>query len=384
MSEGAEKQGTCVHCGMTGESFKGCTTPVCAARGMSFIPDSHMSKDPLKIPDPLIGRTVHDHLVVSLIGRGGFGRVLLALNKDSGLKVAIKVLDLKGASLNREEVALRNFDRESRALARLRHPSIVRLYGHGVFEDEPYLIMEYLDGGKTLEQEMRARALGSGGYRVEEVRSVVAQLLDALEEIHEAGLVHRDIKPGNLIIQRVAGNDRFLRLLDFGLAKDLQHSVHTDFVMGTPQYMAPEQLRERRILPATDLYALAVLAILLLTGQRVFPQKDPQAMFAAKLSPSYDPTKPLESLALPQSVRNFFRKALALRPEDRFETVARFRSAWNDALQSVDGHLLETTLDLGQEATDPVFPQERAQSEGIRRWLERERRRLEESDDLGI
>ena len=370
MSENAEPTGICPHCGTTGQAGRRCVERTCGHKTRHLIPREHATPD--VEPDPMIGRMLDEHLLVRLIGQGGFGKVFLAIQQPVGLRTAVKLLDLSNMDAAKAEVALRNIEREARALAALSHPSIVRLYRYGIFGDQPYLVMEYLEDARGLDQEMKDRWRRKDWFPRETARAILGQLMDGLQAAHTRDIIHRDIKPGNIMLQEVEGNPLLVRLLDFGLAKDLSQGSLTETVIGTPDYMAPEQLRQLLIGPPTDLYALACLAVELLTGKRPFPSGDTQAVIAAKLDPAFDPTAPLETIQAPEEVRRFFRRALAVRSRDRFPNVAEFRRG---LLASIDALGTPTPPITGDGSwTDG---KDAARRGGLMRWLDHDRRRID-------
>ena len=307
-----------------------------------------------------------------LWGTGGFGKVYLAIQQPIGLKTAVKLLDLSAMDESKSEVALRNFEREAKALAALSHPSVVRLYRYGIFGDQPYLVMEYLEDGHGLDQEMRDRWKAKDWFSRNTARTILTQLMDGLAAAHGRDIIHRDLKPSNIMLQEVAGNPLLVRILDFGLAKDLSQGALTETVIGTPDYMAPEQIRRLLMGPQTDLYALACLAIELLTSKRPFPRGDTQALIAAKLDPEYDPTAPLESIQAPEAVRRFFRRALAIRSQDRFPDVTEFRRGLLASIEALSAPVPKVTG--GGNWTED---REAARRGGLLRWLDHDRRRID-------
>lgn len=179
------------------------------------------------------------------LGAGGMAAVWLARDERLGRHVAIKALS---DTLAGEEGYVRRFRREARVAAGLSHPNLVRVFDFGD-DPRPYLVMEYVEGG-TLAQHLRdERELDCNG--------LVRRLLDALDHVHEARIVHRDVKPANVLM----GTDRRARLTDFGIAQpeDATQLTQTGGVMGTMRYLAPEVLEGEPATPASDLYALGML-----------------------------------------------------------------------------------------------------------------------------
>ncbi len=194
------------------------------------------------------------------LGRGAMGAVYLARYKD-GRRVALKFI---GAGVAANPKAYERFEREAEILKQLKHPNIIRLFGHGKHQKMPYYAMEYVEG-QTLAEVLLRR----GRLPWEEVVALGKQLCAALQHAHEHGIIHRDIKPSNLMVLP----DGTLKLTDFGIAKDLDVTQLTsdNCTVGTAIYMSPEQCKgERTITHKSDLYSLGVVLYELLTGQKPF------------------------------------------------------------------------------------------------------------------
>ena len=198
--------------------------------------------------------------IVKELGKGGMGAVLLGRDDLSGQEVAIKILP---ESLADDEKAVARFDREAQALARLDHPNIVPLLTYAVDGAKRYIVMKYV-AGDTLQSRIEKSKMLS----FQECRFIIAALLDGLSYAHQHGVVHRDIKPGNVLTTE---HDR-VYLADFGIAKmqtDLR-LTRPDMVVGSPQYMSPEQVTGKEISPATDLYSCGLILFEMLTGRPPF------------------------------------------------------------------------------------------------------------------
>ena len=278
--------GICPSCEQHGPVGSVCVEAVCARRKYHFIPRAAWKGDG---GDSLIGRTVGDYLLTGMLGRGGFGKVYRALQLPILMPSAVKLMDRPGGSEETTRRLLDKFRGEAQALAQLGHPNIVRLLKYGQHDGAPYLVMELVDGARTLKAEMEARAQARRRFEPDELQHVLGQLLDGLEAAHDKQIVHRDIKPENVMLQTVNRDREFVRILDFGLAKFVEARTETSQFAGTPMYFAPEQIDRRGIGPWTDLYAVGVIAFEMLTGQRPFDGQTFEQILVQKMDPSFDP-----------------------------------------------------------------------------------------------
>ena len=324
-----EIAGKCPHCEYSGHVGELCQERVCVRKGYHFIPLRYFEelKDkPFHSRDQHIGLVLGDYLVVGEVGKGGFGKVYLALQLPVLMKAALKLM-IRGASdAATAATLLKKFEGEAISLARLNHPNIVRLLKYGTFIDMPYIVMEYVDGGRTLKQEVTERVFIGDGFETETSRHIIDQILNALESAHVGKIIHRDIKPENIMLQQVAGDKYFVRILDFGLSKFVEERTQTSMVVGTPTYMAPEQITGKNIGPWTDLYAVGVITFEMLTGRRPFSGKSRQELFARKLDPNYNPLERISDCHYPQIVLDFFRKAVSRDIETRFQDVQEYKA----------------------------------------------------------
>jgi serine/threonine protein kinase len=260
-------------------------------------------------PEEALPKRMSGHKILSEIGSGGMGRVLLGVDEALGRRVAIKVLNSR--YLNNSLLRSR-FMQEARAMARLSHPNIVRIYNLGQPEEIPHFVMEYVEGTSLTEA---ARAL-TLEQKVELMRKTVL----AVEFLHQHQVVHRDLKPGNILV----GPDLEPKVLDFGLA----HQAHSDpsltlagEIMGTPDYFSPEQSRADPSLDArTDIFSLGVILYQLLTGALPF-RADTLPDQMQKIC-TQDPVLPRHlNKHIPGDLQNVCLKALEKNPEDRYQTT---------------------------------------------------------------
>jgi serine/threonine protein kinase len=269
-----------------------------------------------------------------LIGQGGMGRIYLAEDRELGRKVAVKVLDDRFAN---DERLRERFKREALTAARLSsHPHVVTIFDVGEWHGRPFIVMEYLPGG-TLGERTRRQPVAPGA-----ALAWLGQAAEALDAAHGLGIVHRDVKPANLLFDE--RDD--LAVADFGIARIADDTdtgmTATGTVLGTAGYLAPEQALGQPAGPASDLYSLGVLGYELLTGARPFERGSDTAEAAAHIN---EPVPPASARRpeLPPSVDRVFERALAKDPSARYPNAAAFVGALDNALS-------------GRESTTRVLP----------------------------
>ncbi|MCA9523125.1 MAG: serine/threonine-protein kinase [Myxococcales bacterium] len=322
--------GICPHCESAGNPGEACGRELCRRKGYHFIPQSSFEKiaaTPYEERDPLFGRMVDDYLVAGQLGEGGFGKVYLALQMPLFMMCALKLMVRRNTERQMFETMTRRFRDEAMSLAKLRHPNIVKLLKYGAFLDRPYLVMEYVDNARTLEDYIFEFDRGTRGFELSTLRQIVEQVFNALESAHAQKIVHRDLKPENIMLQQVTGNAYFSRILDFGLAKIIEGSMATTMMAGTPVYMAPEQLGGRGIGPWTDVYALGVILFELLIGVTPFPGDTVEAVIGQKIDPTFGPFSRPPGCELPPFFLGFCKRAMAVAVEERYNQVTEFREA---------------------------------------------------------
>jgi eukaryotic-like serine/threonine-protein kinase len=250
------------------------------------------------------------------IGRGGMGDIYRATDSVLGREVAVKILAERYAQ---DDSVRQRFTREALAAARLSgERNIVTIFDVGEHEERPYIVMEYLGGG-SLEDVLRKE----GAQPPQRAFAWLEQAGRALDTAHARGIVHRDVKPGNLLLDR-EGN---VHVADFGIASavGMDSLTMTGTVLGTAGYLSPEQAQGERATPASDRYALAVVAFELLAGSRPFEADSPTAEAAAHVN------APVPSVSaygqLPRELDRCFERALAKDPAQRFPTCAEFVAA---------------------------------------------------------
>jgi tRNA A-37 threonylcarbamoyl transferase component Bud32 len=263
--------------------------------------------------------TLGRYRIVRELGRGAMGRVYLAHDDTIDRPVALKTMQVIAALPQAERAAARErFASEARAAGRLSHPGIVTIFDVGESDGVPYLAMEYLDGN-TLD----AFAAPDTRLPLNEVVEITALAAEALHVAHAAGIVHRDIKPGNLL--RVARGK--VKILDFGLAKNALVAMTQDgTLMGTPSYMSPEQVRGGTVDGRADLFSLAVVLYELVTGRKPFPG-DSVSTVLYRIVHDDPPMKTPALTELPEGLRLFLRRALAKDPVKRYQNGNTFAEA---------------------------------------------------------
>ncbi len=274
--------------------------------------------------DPLAGRILSDrYRVVRRLAEGGMGRVYLAEQQlgTASREVAVKVLH---ASHSRDETLRQRFYRECEVVAHLSHPNTIQFYDFGELEDgRLFIVMEYI-AGRSL-----ASLSTEAPLPLPRVEHIVRQIVGSLAEAHAAGVVHRDLKPDNILLTTRGGEPDFVKVCDFGIAKRNARSDASltlqGTVVGTPQYMSPEQLTGGEVDARSDIYALGLIVYELLAGTRPFLARTP-AEWAAKHT-AEEPTSLDQHEAtrgLPAEMKRAVMRALAKLPDDRPPTVRAF------------------------------------------------------------
>jgi len=275
-------------------------------------------------------RELGSYQLGELLGRGGMGEVYKATHRMLARPAAIKLIrtEMLGAvDAEAARLAVTRFRREAEAAANLRSPHTVELYDFGVTEDGTlYLVMEFLDG-MDLESLVRKTGPLPGGR----VIYVLRQVCDSLEEAHTLGLVHRDIKPANIHLGQVGLRHDFVKVLDFGLVKEvsslsLEHSMATipgQMALGTPAYMAPELALGERVDGRADIYALGCVAYYLLTGQLVFEAEKAFQLIAKHLQTAPVPPSERTDRPISPELERLILKCLAKDAKDRPRSAAQ-------------------------------------------------------------
>ena len=271
--------------------------------------------------------------LVRPLGAGGMSTVWVAADMKLQTQVAVKLLSLQ---LARDATARGRFEREGRVVSKIDSPHLVQIYDQGLLEDGiPYMVMEWLEG-ETLRDRLQQR------HRMppREALSVVSQVARALVKAHEVGVVHRDVKPGNIFLLR-SEHGILVKLLDFGVAKVFERDEGDDFVtatnesLGTPAYMSPEQLRHAsQVDLQADLWAMAVLAYRLLIGRLPFSAADFPALCMAICSSDYPPPSRFD-YRWPPALDAWYARAFKLDPSHRFRSAPEASTSLSLALATL-------------------------------------------------
>ncbi|HEX9924605.1 MAG TPA: protein kinase [Anaerolineae bacterium] len=271
--------------------------------------------------EQLSGTMIKGYELRGRIGAGGFGAVYRALQSTVGREVAIKII-LPGFA-NRPEF-VRRFEVEAQTIARLEHMNITPLYDYWRDPEGAYLVMRYLRGGSLL------TALQDNAYDLESAALLLDQVASALAVAHRNHIIHRDIKPANILLDE-DGNGY---VADFGLAKDLDNGAvatsQPGDVVGTPDYLSPEQVRNELVTPRSDIYSLGLVLYEMLTGSHPFPESSPVERMFKQLN---EPVPKIASLDqnVAAAINDVVQKATAKNPDQRYKDVLALATAFREA-----------------------------------------------------
>jgi serine/threonine protein kinase len=286
-----------------------------------FCPTDGASLRPVGGSDPYIGQTIGDRYhILSLVGEGGMGRVYLAEHVRMNRQCAVKLMR---QNLVNEPDAAARFAREASNAARIIHPNVAAVFDYGETPERVvYLVMEFVDGEPLGEILMREKVLGPA-----RAAGIISQVADALSAAHELGIVHRDLKPDNIIVGQRSGRE-VAKVVDFGIAKAIgEHAkglTDTGMVIGTPEFMSPEQLVGDPVDARSDLYSLGCIAYLMLAGSHAADAPTRDAMLKRRLRER--PQGPREKNPLvPPELDSIVSRLLATAARDRYQTAAEVR-----------------------------------------------------------
>ena len=319
----------CPQCGREYET----TARFCPADGMALRP---------KDSDSLVGRVLADRYhILKRIGEGGMGRVYLGEHVKMNRQCAIKVMS--PALVNDSESAAR-FAREASSAARIIHPNVAAVFDYGESEGLIYLVMEFVDG-----QPLSRILAREAPLSVERALDLARQIADGLGAAHELGIIHRDLKPDNILVTRTRTGREVPKVVDFGIAKAVQDTTgesltRTGLVIGTPEFMSPEQLLGDPVDARSDLYALGCILHLMLTATPPFAASTREQMIKRRLTEEAPHVQQLDP-GLPDTVDRIVERLLARSPAERYGSAAEVR----DALSGT--HARRAAMDTGPRAT---------------------------------
>src|SRR3972149_4827408 len=264
----------------------------------------------------LIGKTLGPYRIIEQIGAGGMATVFKAYQRGTDRYVAVKILP---PYLSKDEQFAKRFQREAKAITRLEHAHILPIYDYGEADRITYIAMRYVDAG-TLKQR-----IAKGPLPLDEIARIIGQVGSALDYAHRIGIIHRDVKPANVLIDEQG--DTYLT--DFGLARMMEASdqlTASGVGVGTPTYMSPEQGQGNKVDHRSDIYSLGVVLFEMVTGHVPYEAETPMAVMLKHIT---DPL-PLPRLVnpnVPEAVERVILKALAKDPNDRYQAAGEMAQA---------------------------------------------------------
>ncbi|MFQ5471002.1 MAG: protein kinase [Gammaproteobacteria bacterium] len=285
--------------------------------------------------------TLGKYQILETIGRGGMGVIYKAHDPDMDRSVAIKTVRTDFLDEAEKQDLLKRFRGEAKAYGRLLHPNIVACYSCDEIDDLVYIVMEYVDGESLQQQLNRGKK-----FTIENTIAIIGQLLDALEYSHTHHVIHRDIKPGNIMILP----DGKMKVTDFGVAKvDSTHLTQTGHVVGSPDYMSPEQFQGKSADNRSDLYSVGVIFYQLLTGKKPFEGPDLGAVLHNVLNQT--PEKPSTiGEDIPPLLDAIVMTAISKSAKDRYQTADEFKNALSALSRETanEGQAAEPTINISQ------------------------------------
>lgn len=296
----------------------------------------------------LIGQTLGQYRIIEQIGEGGMATVFKAFQPGLNRDIALKVLPPHFA---KQADFTERFAREAQAIGNLHHPNILPVYDSGQDKGYSYLAMRYIPKAKTLTHEMKSP------MKTERIMEVISQIAGALEHAHKAGIIHRDVKPSNVLL-----DGQWALLSDFGLAKMVENPVEltgTGVGMGTPAYMSPEQGMGKKVDHRTDIYALGIILYEMLTGQVPHKAETPIATVMKRINEPLPLPRSLNP-NIPAPVERVLLKALAVNPADRFdhatELAESLKAAFGPNPNEVLPHVTATQVSPAKTAVPADQP----------------------------
>jgi predicted Ser/Thr protein kinase len=291
-------------------------------------------------PNAMIGKQIANYQITEKLGEGGMGVVYKGMDSNLGRPVAIKMLS---AQLAHDPEIVERFRAEARAQANLSHANLAVLYAFLVEDGTAFMVMEFVEG-QTFEQMIRAR----GPIPVETALPLFKQALLGVGAAHRVGIVHRDIKPSNIMLN----TQGVVKVMDFGIAKVVgtRGMTRTGMQLGTPAYMAPEQIQNKPIDTRTDIYALGITLYQMLSGQLPFQHESDFETMNSHVAATPPPLKQMFAYA-PIQYQNVVMKALEKDPNYRFQTVEEFSAALDNPESVPEPGSAATVVPIGVART---------------------------------
>ena len=317
------------------------------------------------------GQKINDRYeIVKNIGEGGMANVYLANDTILDRKVAVKVLR---GDLSSDDKFIRRFEREALSVSNLSHPNIVEVYDVGEEEGSHYIVMEYIDG-KTLKQLLKKRE----SLTLTEVIDIMTRLTDGIAHAHESYIIHRDIKPQNIMIE----DDGRVKITDFGIAMALNATqlTQTNSVMGSVHYLPPEQASGKSATVKSDIYSLGIMMYELLTGNVPF-KGDNAVEIALKHMKDKIPSIRKQDPSIPQSVENIILKACAKNPRNRYDSAKEMHEDLLNCLNEEHQNDKKISFEYPENDLDSTTPIEKPKTKNkIEKPIMEEN--MEEKDEL--
>jgi serine/threonine-protein kinase len=297
--------------------------------GDRFCPKDGSPLRPKAGGDPLVGRVIADrYLILAPLGEGGMGRVYLGEHVKMNRQCAIKVMN---PSLIHDHESLQRFAREASSAARILHPNVAAVFDYGEADKIVYLVMEFVDG-----EPLSTILARDGALDPRRAIDIARQIADGLHAAHELGIVHRDLKPDNVIVARNKQGREIPKVVDFGIAKALTDApqdalTRSGLVIGTPEYMSPEQLLGDPVDARADIYSLGCILYQMLTGEAAFAAESREQMIRRRLHEAPPHVRDLLP-DLPRRLDTLIVHMLARSPKDRLASAAEARDALDPSL----------------------------------------------------
>lgn len=337
----------CPKCGLADAPGK-----KCPEHGLFLAEPRSLERDP---QPPLLGIYLRNkYAMLGVLGTGATSEVYWALEFPSGNLVAVKVLR---AGLTRKESTQKRFMREAALIHSIENPRLIKCYEYGIEDGVAFMVLEVLVG-MPLHAFMASRHV-----HIDEISTIASQMLEGVAAIHSAGLMHRDLKPGNVMICDVGNNQACVKIIDFGLAKALSASTGQDLtavgeILGTAKYMSPDSARgTANVGPATDVYSLGVILYEMLAGEPPFDAAHPAELVRQHMMSPVPPLVDKASTDCPPGLMTFVHRCLAKTVERRFKTGSEALAAFWQLELNDEGPLnfQPTEVDPSFEQRDPTI-----------------------------